>query len=368
MRSLALILLSVAAFAQGVKTPATVEAIEAQATEAREQNRPADAIRLYREALGMQPNWLEGWWYLGTLLYDENSYVPARDALAKLVQLEPKSPPSAWALLGLCEFETKNYPESLRHLEHSFIGEARDDPFARATRYHAAMLLTRTGQFEAALGRLAEISAPDTETPELIRAIGVAGLRIPVLATALPPAQDELADAVGHALFDLSLRREKEADAQYQTLIARYPKQAELHYLHGVALLNGDTAAALEEFQKEIAISPRHVPARLQIAFEYLKEGLAAKALPYARQAVALDPNSFVAHDAAGQALVDSGDLKGGIAELEKARTLAPDSPETHLKLASAYTQAGRTADAAKERETFNKLRNLIHSAVQQQK
>jgi len=349
-----------------VTTPATLAALQAEAAEAREQNRTTEAVRLYREALKLQPSWSEGWWYLGTLLYDQNAYVPARDALVRLVQLEPKAPSPAWALLGLSEFETKNYPEALRHFEHSFINEARDNPFARATRYHAAMLLTKSGQFELALKRLAEIAAPDTETPEIVRAIGVAALRMPILAIELPKAQQELADAVGHAVFDGNVRREKDADAKFRALLAQYPKRPELHYLYGASLLTSDPQAAIREFQTEIQISPRHVPARLQIAFEYLKEGEPAKALPLARQATTIDPASFVAHAAAGQALIDTGDLKGGIVELERARTLAPESPETHMKLASAYAQAGRNQDAAREREIFAKLRNLIHSSAQQ--
>ena len=107
MRFLAFLLLTtLAAQAKGVRTPAAMAVLQRQATEAREQNRNQDALRLYRECVRLQPNWSEGWWYLGTLLYDQNAYAPARDALLKLVQLEPKSPPAAWALLGLCEFET----------------------------------------------------------------------------------------------------------------------------------------------------------------------------------------------------------------------------------------------------------------------
>ena len=359
MRLLSLLTFGLTLCAQGVKAPVELAALQKQATEAREQNRPQDAIRLYRESVRQQPNWSEGWWYLGTLLYDQNSYAPARDALVRLVQLEPKAPPAAWALLGLCEFETKNYPESLLHLERSFFNEARDDPFARATRYHAALLLTKKAQFELALGRLAEISAPDTESADLIRAIGVAGLRMPILATGLPAAQQALADQVGRALFDGYVRREKDAELKYQALLTQYPGLPELHHLHGVALLTSDPPAAIAELKREIEISPRHVAARLQIAFEFLKQGDPAKALPYAREAVALEPNSFAAHAALGQALVDTDELAKGIVELEKARTLAPDSPETHRKLASAYTKAGRDKEATLAREIFSKLRAL---------
>lgn len=356
MRLLVFLLVCLAAAAQPARTLA---ALQNQAAGAREQNRTQDAVRLYRECVRLQPTWAEGWWYLGSLLYDQNAYAPARDALAKLVQLEPQAPSAAWALLGLCEFEMKSYNESLRHLERSFLNQARDDRFARATRYHTALLLTKAGKFEIALKRLAEISAPDTESPELIRAIGVAGLRLPVFATGLPTAQQGLADAVGYALFDGYLRREKEAELKYQALLAKFPKQPELHYLHGVALLTSDPAAAIEELKLEIAMSPRHIAARLQIAFEYLKQGEPAQALPFARQAVALEATSFAAHAALGQALVDLGELAQGIAELERARTLASDSIEIHRKLASAYAKAGRDQDAAREREIFAKLRDL---------
>jgi tetratricopeptide (TPR) repeat protein len=327
-----------------------------QAAEAREQNRADDAIRLYRNCLKLQPNWPEGWWYLGTLHYDQNSFGPARDALTRLTQLEPKAPGAAWALLGLSEFETKDYAESLKHLQRSWVQEARGDPFGRATRYHAALLYTRSGQFELALKQLSQIVEPNQDTPEMLRAIGTAALRMPILAADLPASEQEVADSAGRAVFEGFVRHEKEAEAMYQEILARYPNRAELHYLHGVALLTSDPQAAIAELSREIEISPRHIPARLQIAFEYLKQGEPAKALPFARESVSIDPKSFAAHAAMAQALADSADLNGAIAEYEKASNLAPDSAEIHRKLGSAYAQAGRDKEAAREREIFAKL------------
>ena len=49
----------------------------------------------------------------------------------------------------------------------------------------------------------------------------------------------------------------------------------------------------------------------MQMAFEYLKQGDAAAALPIAKQAVAAAPNAFSARKALGQALLDSGDIDG---------------------------------------------------------
>ena len=71
MRFLAFLLVTLAAQAQAVRTPAAMAVLQRQATEAREQNRTQDALQLYRECVRMQPNWSEGWWYLGTLLHLE---------------------------------------------------------------------------------------------------------------------------------------------------------------------------------------------------------------------------------------------------------------------------------------------------------
>ena len=116
---------------------------------------------------------------------------------------------------------------------------------------------------------------------------------------------------------------------------------------------------AVPELKRELEVSPKHVPARVVLALEYLKRGDAAAALPFAREAVELDPESFVGHNAYGRALVESGELEKGIKELETAAKMAPDSPETRYALAAAYAKAGRKEDAARERAAFVKLNEI---------
>src|SRR5215472_2861214 len=94
----------------------TFPEIAKQATAAREANRVDEAIRLYREGVRTNPSWAEGWWYLGTLYYDANKFPAAKEALLRFVKLQPNAAPG-WAMLGLSEFETKDYKNSLAHLE-----------------------------------------------------------------------------------------------------------------------------------------------------------------------------------------------------------------------------------------------------------
>ena len=92
------------------------ENLARQATAAREQGKPEDAVRYYQQALQIHPEWEEGWWYVGTLLYDGNHFAEAQPAFAKVVELDPKMGP-AWSFLGLCAFEIRDYPAALANLE-----------------------------------------------------------------------------------------------------------------------------------------------------------------------------------------------------------------------------------------------------------
>jgi tetratricopeptide (TPR) repeat protein len=265
-----------------------------------------------------------------------------------------------WGFLGLCEYETKAYDEALVHLKHAIaLGLDANSQLNTVVQYHTALLLTRSGEFEAALEILVKSARMGVDTPSMVEAAGIAGLRKPLLPAELPPGERELVLLVGRAVIDTGARREAAAQKEFEDLAASYPKAPNIHYLFGSFLMLSDPDAGLRELSKELEISPRHIPALLQMAFEYLRRGDAAAAVPYARQAAEIDPGSFVAHNALGRALVDSGELEKGIKELELARQQAPGSPQTRIALASAYAKAGRSEDAAHERAEFLKLKQL---------
>ena len=145
-------------------------------------------------------------------------------------------------------------------------------------------------------------------------------------------------------------------------LITRYPKTPHAHYARGVFLLTENADRALEDFRREIEISPSHVPARLQVAFELIKRGDPAKARIAADEAAKLAPDHFATRLALGQVLLEMNDVDAAIPELEKAATLAPGSPQTHFMLARAYSRAGRAADAERERSEFTRLDQLVRA------
>lgn len=365
------LLLALLLFAETQKTPPAAASqrfaqVSKQATQAREQDRLEEAERLYREGVRLRPDWKEGWWYLGTMFYDQDRYGEARGALRRFTFLDPKVAPG-WAFLGLCEYETKAYDEALVHLKHAMaLGLDAGDQLNTVVQYHTALLLTRSGEFEAALETLVKSARMGVDTPSMVEAAGIAGLRKPLLPTELPSNERELVLQVGRAVIDTGARREAAAQKEFEDLVKNYPRMPNIHYLFGSFLRLGDPDAGLRELSKELEISPRHIPALLQIAFEYLKRGDGAAAVPYARKAAEIEPGSFVAHNALGRALVDSGKLEKGIKELELSRLQAPGMPQTRIALASAYAKAGRTEDAAHERAEFLRLKQLTKEPGEQ--
>src|SRR5215831_15543334 len=120
-----------------------------RAAQARDQNNVEDAVALYRAALKLKPSWLEGWWDLGTILYDADRYDEARPAFHRLTNLKPDGAP-AWVMLGLCEFEVRDYEQSLQHLRRAQVGTGPGNnlELKSVAQYHLAILYTRFEQYE----------------------------------------------------------------------------------------------------------------------------------------------------------------------------------------------------------------------------
>jgi predicted Zn-dependent protease len=149
------------------------------------------------------------------------------------------------------------------------------------------------------------------------------------------------------------------AEQAFGQLVSKYPDEPNVHYVFGTYLLGDRPAEALEQFTMELQRSPQHVPARVQIAQELVKQGEFDRATPYATQAARLAPNNFMARRILGQLKLQAGDTTGAIAHLEAASALEPTSPSVRYHLARAYQRAGRGDDAKRERAEFSRLESI---------
>src|SRR5580692_6722020 len=171
--SLSLSLMS-AATPQTSATSQNFETLAANALSAREAGRTDEAIRNYQAAVELRPSWDEGWWYLGTLLYDTDHFAEAIPALHHVVELDPKVG-AGWAFLGLCEFETEDYPDAYLHLQSAKeLGFADSPDVEKVALYHLGLLLNLHGEFERATELLVQSFGPNQFPDQIKTALGLA--------------------------------------------------------------------------------------------------------------------------------------------------------------------------------------------------
>ncbi len=344
--------------------PATVAAaamdaaaLAKQAQEARESGRLEESIELYGRAFRAGLSDPEALWYQGLNFYDLDRYAEAEEMFRRLVEKTPKHA-GAQALLGLCEFRGGRYREAFGHLmEATKLGLPPGTELSRITRYHLVALTNKLGQFELASSLLAELVRTWPDMPDLREMAGLSSLRLPLLPKEIAAADRERVELAGRAAVLAWRSKLDEALAAADELLEKYPAQPNAHYLKGYILLLKHTPEAVEEFRKELEISPNHVPARLQIAYERLQRGDADGGLPYAKRAVELAPNDFTAWDIYGRLLLEANRVEEAVRALEKAVRLAPESAEVHFHLATAYSRAGRKEDAARHTRAFRELK-----------
>lgn len=291
------------------------------------------------------------------LHYSANHYPEAIAELKIWLERHPYSGP-AWAVMGLCEFELKDYKNALVHLQRAEQSGFGGSPEAEGlARYHLALLQNQSGQFDNAMETLLPGTRSETVATEIKIVLGMALLRMPLLPDQLDPSQTALAQSAGEIAALLQNSKYDRAFPKLQALLKQYPSIPFLHYAYGTAL------SALSQFDEsetqlraEVQISPGSELPCISLASLQLKQHRAAEALASAQRAVQLAPESAESHYVLGRAYLELGNTEQAVPQLEQASNLAPGSPEVHYNLAKAYAKAKLLEKAERERAIFARL------------
>jgi predicted Zn-dependent protease len=330
----------------------------ARAETAREAGRLDEAASWYRTALALRPAWKEGWWSLGTILYDQDAHREAARAFRRLVSLDPKNG-TAHLMLALCQYQLDEDAGALANIQAAkTLGVQTDGGLPRVLTYHEGMLLLRAARYERALEALQPLAGAGVEDESLDLAIGLGVL---LMRPADAPPEGSPARAVviraGRAERQHMAREFAAARRDYDALVRDAPALPNVHYAYGRFLLaTADLDSGIRELLKEIEAQPEHVRARMQVAAARYRVDSAA-GLPFARQVVTLAPDYPFGHYLLGLLYFDTGDNARAIPELETAARMLPDEAQFQFALGNAYARAGRGKDAARARAAFTRLR-----------
>ena len=342
------------------------EKIAAQANQQREAGNFDEAIKLYQQGVVAKPRWDEGWWYLATLLYEQDRYDEATKAFKRVAALRPQVG-APLAMLGLCEYKIGQYDEAFIHLQQGRQRGIGNNPdLVRIAQYHEGTLFLLRSDFETAQRIFMSLSRDGLNSQDLIIATGLAVLRI----AALPKQIDmnyrdrELVRRAGLAQHYFAQLNVSDARTEYERLVAEFPKAPNLQYAYGRFLVDTrDDEAGVAAFYREIENSPKHALARLQIAFIKSRNKEPEAGVKLAEEATQANPRLPLGHYILGRLLFETGENARSITELEVAQKMAPSEPRIYYTLARAYAKANRKDDAERARETFARLNKMVEDA-----
>jgi tetratricopeptide (TPR) repeat protein len=318
------------------------------------------AVQRYHQALQIRPEWQDGLWRLAMLSYSTHRYAEAISALRRWVERTPNVG-TAWAVMGLAEFEMKDYENACIHLERGQqLGLTGNLESVQLARYRLGTLLLRDGKFENAEGLLMSVAAGGPLAVEVRFALGMSLLRMAGWPEKVAAEKKPLVASMGEIGELLKDSKYDEAFPKFETLIGRYPSAPFVHYVYGTAL---ETFSRYDEaerqFREEARLSPASALPYTQLAAIGLKRHDAHSALPLALQAVKLAPTAAEAHYELGRTYLEIGNERQAIRELEAANKIAPQSAQIHFNLAKAYAKANRPERAAEQRAIFARLNAL---------
>jgi tetratricopeptide (TPR) repeat protein len=320
--------------------PVTFESLVKSAAAARESGKYGDAIRDYKQALELRPEWIEGWWDLGTLQYDSDEYAEAIRSFQNLVQLAPGARPG-WSFLGLCEFEIKDYANSMEDLKKGMsLGEGDDPELTRVAKYHLSLLLIRSGSFDEAGHLLVTAFGQNQVSVQVKTALGLALLRVPLLPEEIDASRDALVQAAGEVGMSQVRNDIAKALEKLPALLKDHPNVPYLHYAYGRALFSADRLEdAARELRDETRVSPESGLVRVEMSRVLLRMRRPQEAVRSAEEAVKLAPDSSEAHLALGQALKALKKDERSAQELAAAEKLVPEKPQPEKRIAHLYGQ-----------------------------
>jgi tetratricopeptide (TPR) repeat protein len=313
-----------------------IEALQKLAQQEGESGQTTPAIRDYQRVLEVRPEWKEGWWNLGALQYSDNRFADARSTLQHVVEFAPGLG-AAWSLLGLSEFETRDFGDALLHLEKAqSLGIKDDAEIERVSNYHLTLLLVRAGKFQRASDLLLEEFSGGQMSEQLKVALGLATLRIALLPEEIDPSREALILATGGVASSGT-----EALDRFPALLQAYPDVPYLHYAYGLSLAKaGRDKQAISLMHEETVVSPESTLPWIEISNLQLRLGAVNEALAAARKGVALSMTSKHAHETLAAALESAGDTTSAATEKKIADHLTAVEEAAEQRIVLRYANA----------------------------
>ncbi len=268
---------------------------------------------------------------------------------------------------GIIAFRTAQFDKAVAPLARQLKAQPTDALARRML--GVSYYLTR--DFRQAVETLKPLEANITSDPELAYAYGISLIQLADTKTAAPlfarlaaqhpqNAQARFYAAQGHMLTGDYER----ALVEFRAAAALAPQTPQAHYNAGQSLIRlNRLAEAEQEFRQELSLNPTDGASKYHLAYALLEQKRQTEeALGLLREVVAARPDYADARYQLGKALIEQGDVRGAVEQLEAAARAAPKKDYIHYQLSIAYRRAARDLDAYRELELYKELKARTRS------
>jgi len=336
-----------------VKPSPTITQLKQDAAKAQADGNTETALRLYRQILAKTPEWADGWWEYGNLLYDSRRFAEAAQAFGRLSRLAPENP-LGFALLGLSEYEEGDWNNASLHLNKALSARnGMPAPISQSAAYHLGLVLMRQHNDEGALLAFKILFHQAPDYPGLLLALGSAQLNL----EQVPAAGSSLFAAVraaGDAAAAILQNRKKDAEDAYRVLLAQFPAQPFVHLDYGMFLESEHRdEEATAEFLAETKTNPESAVPWLWLGRLALDQRVGEEARADALRARTLNPDDALSFLIEGRSFILDRQWDSALTALREAEQRAPQSSEVHYALVSVYMGLHRNSEAEQERQLF---------------
>jgi tetratricopeptide (TPR) repeat protein len=296
--------------------PKNPEILNGLGSALRRTGRAADAEAAYRRAIAVRPAYAEAHFNLGNLLAEIDRLDEAAAAYRRAVGIRPDYIAALIALGGVL-VRTENW----KRAEETYRLALAKAPNAAKAHLGLAHAIDRGGK-------------PSAD-----------GLDHLAAARRLAPEDTEIACAHGLALVQAG--RSEEAYDAFQNAVALDPRRVDARVnLANLLAERGENDRARIHFAEALEVDPACVEAMVGLGNIAEREDKTAEAETLYRRALAADPNYTDAHVNLGVALNAAGRSEAALASLRRALAIDPRCANAHANLGHALMGMGEWQDA----------------------
>jgi len=258
--------------------------------------------------------------------------------------------------------------ESLQSTEAKLRDALRAEPNSAEVLYELALVLRQENKPKESLAIYTQAAAVRRPTASELRSVAldyvllndyddaVHWLRV---ALSTDSANVDVLYSLGRCLY--TQNHFDQAQLAFERVLALHPVHLKAEENLGLTL---DAENQPQKAEAALRLAAKWAEERdLHDPWPYLDLGTflldqqrAAESLPFLKRAAGLAPDLAAAREKLGHALVETGDAKAGVVELEAAARLDPKNPRVHFELGQAYRSTG---DAMKAQAEFSLSKTL---------